>query len=78
MRLNGRSVMAEIAPAARYSNSLAAAVGAGTGMVVYGLVHGLAAFDLTQSAAVTDLLLHAAAGATLFTAGAAVRNRIAA
>lgn len=68
--------MAEIAPLARYSNSLAAAVGALAGMVVYGLIHGPAAFDLTQSTAVADLLLRAGAGAALFAAGSAIRNRI--
>jgi len=68
--------MTEIAPAVRYSNSLAAAIGALVSMAVYGLINGLVAFDLTQSAAVTDLLLHAGAGAALFAGGAAVRNRI--
>ena len=68
--------MAEIALPTRYSSSLAAAVGALAGMVVYALIHGLAVFDLTQPAAVADLVLRAGAGAALFAGGAAVRNRI--
>lgn len=68
--------MAETAPLVRYSNSVAAAVGALAGMFVYGLIRGLAAFDLTHSAGVADLLLHTSAGAALFAAGSAIRNRI--
>jgi len=60
----------------RFDARLAAAIGATTGAIIYGLIGGFAAVDLSQGLATTDLLFHVAAGALLFAAGAALRNRL--
>lgn len=60
----------------RFGLRLAAAVGGLVGTLVYGLTAGWQAFDLTQTTAAADLMFHLLTGASLFAAGAALRNRL--
>lgn len=62
--------------AGRFDPRLAAAVGGLVGTIVYGMTAGWAAFDLSQTSAAADLMFHLVAGALLFAAGAALRNRL--
>lgn len=68
--------MTERVVAHRFDARLAAAIGATAGAIIYGLIGGFAAFDLSQGTATVDLLFHVAAGALMFAAGAALRNRL--
>lgn len=68
--------MTEQVPIRRFDTRLAAAIGGTVGAIVYGLSAGVAVFDLSEGTATVDLLFHIAAGALVFAAGAALRNRL--
>jgi hypothetical protein len=68
--------MTERVASGRFDTRLAAAIGGTVGAIVYGLSGGIAVFDLSQGTATVDLLFHVVAGALLFAAGAALRNRL--